>query len=197
MTLHLAISHRPEEPSIDLSQVEVQLQTVESRPTPVTSTNQAASSEKSWAQMIKGMKLRSSKVSLGPAEKTAPAFPQLSESSRKDFFNYEVSAPEVVSGANLDLNANQIADSLRPYQARLKDCYSEALFLDAQLRGRAQLLLNVKSVGQIESLEVRGLEGSPQSQQSLRRCFQQVLTSARLPSASQDFAVSQSLVLYQ
>jgi len=156
-----------------------------------------APSDQKWNQLLKGMKLRSSKVSLASPDKTAPEFPKTTESSRKDFFGYEASTPQLVSAPGTDINAQQVADSLRPFQSKLKECYSEALFIDSRLKGRANLMIRVKSAGRIESLEIQGLDGSSQSQSSLQSCFHRVLSSARLPSASRDFAVSQSLVLYQ
>lgn len=195
LSLHLSFSQQPEEQPLDISQVEVLVQAA-----PVQSSQSQASaapSEQKWNQLLKGMNLRSSKVSLATPDKTAPEFPKVSESSRRDFFGYEASTPKLVSSPGTDINAQQIADSLRPFQARLKECYNDALFLDSSLKGRANLMIRVKSAGRIESLEIQGLDGSPQSQDSLESCFHKVLSSARLPTASRDFAVSQYLVLYQ
>ena len=195
LSLQISRSQQIDEPILDISKVEVLLTSpaTGSSYSPAPTTPQKSH----WNQLLKGMNLKSPRISLSSSNKTAPAFPRVTESATKDFFGYETSAPRLESSAGVNINTQQIADSLRPYQARLKDCYSEALFLDGGLRGKAELRLNVTSVGRIESLELSGLEGSNHSQQSLRNCFQQVLNSARLPATSQDFAVSQSLVLYQ
>lgn len=195
LSLHISFSQQTEEPALDISQVEVLVQapTVQS----LNPQGAAAPSEQKWNQLLKGMKLRSSKVSLASPDRSAPEFPKVTESSRRDFFGYEASAPKIVSSPGTDISAQQIADSLRPFQSRLKECYNEALFIDSALQGRANLMIRVRSAGKIESLEIQGLDGSSQSQNSLQSCFHRVLSAARLPSASRDFAVSQSLVLYQ
>jgi hypothetical protein len=195
LSLHISFSQQTEELALDISQVEVLVQSTPALTTQSQST--AAPSEQKWNQLLKGMNLKSSKVSLASPDKSAPEFPKITESSRRDFFGYEASAPKIVSSPGTDINAQQIADSLRPFQARLKECYNEALFLDSRLKGRANLMIRVGSTGKIESLAIQGLDGSSQSQNSLQSCFHRVLSSARLPTASRDFAVSQSLVLYQ
>jgi hypothetical protein len=95
----------------------------------------------------------------------------------------------------LDLSADIIRESLEVVRPSLKECYDDALLVDATLAGKPQVVLQVAANGRVNATNVLHLKGNPRSVSQLTRCMELALQRVRFPSANQDFAVTKTFIL--
>ncbi len=97
----------------------------------------------------------------------------------------------------LNLSEAQILAVIQKVQARLKECYEDALIFDSALDGTLQLAIDVAAksgvVTQVNLGQKAGVKTS--SRDKLRSCFASAFRSVAFPNPSQDFTITQTLNL--